>query len=68
MRKVAEYKQHADECRQLATKSSNEETRTQLVRMAEAWEGLAFDREAKIARQEGIAPLEQKTQDNGSQN
>ena len=60
MRKVEEYRQHAGECRQLATMSSNAETRTQLFRMAQAWEGLAHDREEQIARQERIAALEAK--------
>ena len=58
MRKVEEYQRHADECRQLANRSSNEEARTQLLQMAETWEGLARDREEQIARQERITALE----------
>jgi hypothetical protein len=58
MRKVEEYRRNADECRQLATKSSNEEARTQLLQMAETWEGLARDREEQIARQERMSALE----------
>ena len=65
MRKIEEYRRHADECRQLATQSSNEETRTQLLEMAETWEGLAHDREIQIARQKRIAALEQNGEDNG---
>jgi hypothetical protein len=58
MRKVEEYRRNADECRQLATRSSNEEARTQLLQMAETWEGLARDREEQIARQERMSALE----------
>ena len=58
MSKVEEYRRHAEECRQLATKSSSEEARTQLLQMAETWEGLARDREEQIARQERIIALE----------
>jgi hypothetical protein len=58
MRKVEEYRRNAEECRQLATRSSNEETRTQLLQMAETWEGLARDREEQIARQERMSALE----------
>jgi hypothetical protein len=58
MRKVEEYKQHADDCRQLATRSSNEEARTQLLQMAETWEGLARQREEQIAREGRITALE----------
>jgi hypothetical protein len=58
MRKVEEYRRNADECRQLATRSSNDETRTQLLHMAETWEGLARDREEQIARQERMSALD----------
>ena len=66
MRKVEEYRRHAEECRQLAGKSSNEETRTQLLQMAETWEGLAHDRGEQIARQERITALEAKKDGDGS--
>ena len=65
MRKVEEYKRHADECRHLATKSSNEETRTQLLQMADTWDGLARDREEQIARQERITALEANADEGG---
>ena len=60
MRKVEEYRRHADECRQLAAQSSNEETRSQLLQMAETWAGLARDRGEQISRQERITALEAK--------
>jgi hypothetical protein len=65
MSKVEEYRRHAEECRQLATKSSNEEARTQLLQMAETWEGLARDREEQIARQERITALEKNRDGDG---
>ena len=58
MRKVEEYKKHAQECRQLATASSNEESRIQLLEMAETWEALARDRAEQIAREKRIMALE----------
>ena len=66
MSKVEEYRRHAEECRQLATRSANEETRTQLLQMAETWEGLARDREEQIAQQERITALEKKRDDGGA--
>ena len=66
MRKVEEYKRHADECRQLASVSSNEESRRQLLEMAETWEGLARDRAEQLARQERISVLESGTNKTGN--
>ena len=58
MRKIEEYRRHAQECRQLATASSSEETRRQLLEMAETWESLARDRRDQVARQQRIEALE----------
>jgi hypothetical protein len=44
MKKEAEYKQHAFECRRLAEKMERGEQREQLLKMADAWERLAQDR------------------------
>ena len=59
MQKLDEYKQHADECRQLANQSSNEQNRQQLLVMAERWEQMAKDRAKLLERQQRIADLEQ---------
>lgn len=48
MQKSDEYRQHADECRALARKAQNEEQRAQLLKMAEAWENFAAERERTI--------------------
>ena len=51
MRKLSEYKQHADECRKMAANSSNPEHKRQLQIMAEAWEMLALEREKQLKKQ-----------------
>jgi hypothetical protein len=58
MRKVEEYKKHAEECRQLAAAASNDENRRQLLEMAETWESLARDRHEQLQRQKRISRLE----------
>ena len=58
MRKVEDYKKHAEECRQLARTAAKEEHRQGLLKMAETWDGLAQERAAQIARQERISALE----------
>ena len=45
MKKVSEYRQHAAECRSLASGMPNEEQRDQLLSMAETWDQLADERE-----------------------
>jgi chromosome segregation ATPase len=59
VRKASEYREHAQQCRVLANRTSNSEHRAMLSRMAETWEALARDREAHIKRQRRIAALEQ---------
>ena len=50
MKKGSEYRQHARECRALASNMESAEQREQLLQMADHWEALARDREALIAR------------------
>ena len=57
MKKVEDYRAHAEECRQLAA-SGDVNTKQQLLAMAETWDSLAGDREKQIARQERIKALE----------
>jgi hypothetical protein len=57
MKKVDEYREHAARCRELARRG-DENTRQQLLKMAETWESLAVDREIQIARQARIRALE----------
>ncbi|HEU0175940.1 MAG TPA: hypothetical protein VFV58_16875 [Blastocatellia bacterium] len=51
MRKVAEYRRLADDCRQLARRLRKPEHRQQLEEMATAWEMLALEREAHLAKE-----------------
>ena len=50
MRDPAEYRQHASECRKLALNARNEQERSQLTAMAEAWERMALERERQTTR------------------
>ena len=46
--KAAAYRRHARECHTLARHAQNEDQRLQLLVMAETWESLAVEREAKL--------------------
>src|SRR5688500_3146670 len=59
MRKVEDYKKHAQECRTMARNTTNEEQRRGLLQMAETWEGLARDRIVQMARHQRIGALDQ---------
>jgi hypothetical protein len=50
MKKASEYRQHAEECRDLAAQMDAEEQRELMLQMAQHWEKLAADREALIAK------------------
>lgn len=56
MKAVAEYRQHAAECRKLAKGLSEGDARDQLLAMAETWERLAQDRESRLPVQLEDAP------------
>jgi hypothetical protein len=45
MKKPAEYRQLANECRALARSARNEEHRSQLLKMAEGWDQFAVQSE-----------------------
>ncbi len=53
MKKVSEYRQHANECRALAANMSNHEQRDQLLKMADTWDRLAEERERSMRLSEG---------------
>jgi hypothetical protein len=50
MKKASEYRQHADECRQLAARMDVGEHRDQLLAMAATWEKLATERSEFVRR------------------
>jgi hypothetical protein len=60
MKKVEEYRRHAEDCRQMAKRFTSPHERGTLLSMARTWESLAADREADIKRQERLAALEGK--------
>ena len=47
MRKLQDYRQHAEECRAIARKTASPEQREQLLKMAETWDALASERERR---------------------
>jgi hypothetical protein len=55
MRKAADYRRHAEECRILARNMAPGEQRDLLLNMAQTWESLASDRERDFAKR-GITP------------
>lgn len=55
MKKASEYRQHAQECRELAAGMGSPEQRTMMLQMAEHWEKLAEDRVALIEKHPELA-------------
>jgi hypothetical protein len=55
MKKASEYRQHAQECRDLAAKMASPDQRGQLLEMARHWEQLARDRALLIAKHPDLA-------------
>jgi hypothetical protein len=51
LKTVAEYREHAEQCRKLAESVISEEHKAALKSMAETWESLAREREARLARE-----------------
>jgi hypothetical protein len=59
MKKIEDYRQHAEECRQLAARARSEDERLMLEKMADTWESLAKAREVQIARAERMKKLDE---------
>jgi hypothetical protein len=57
MKKASEYFQHAAECRDLAARATTDEQRKMLLTMAATWEGLAHERETRMAQQRRLEAL-----------
>jgi hypothetical protein len=49
MKKVEDYRAHADECRRMADQARSPEDKAMLMNMAATWESLAADRQKRIA-------------------
>jgi hypothetical protein len=54
MRKIEDYRKHAEECRQLARRAAPGEHRDQLMNMAHTWDGLAEERQRQLQLQTEI--------------
>ena len=48
MKTIEDYRQHADECRQLASRARTPEERDMILNMAATWEVLAKSREKML--------------------
>lgn len=55
MKKASEYRQHAQECRDLARQMPEGEQRDQLLEMAATWDNLAKERSALVQRHPELA-------------
>jgi hypothetical protein len=51
LKTVAEYREHAEECRRMAQSIASPEHKAALMTMAKTWEGLALEREKRITRE-----------------
>jgi hypothetical protein len=58
MKKVEEYREHAEQCRHMAARARDEQSKQQLLQMAETWESLALSREEDKVRAERIQAIE----------
>jgi hypothetical protein len=48
MKKVEEYRWHADECRGMANRTRSPRERDMLINMAATWDSLAVDRQRRV--------------------
>jgi hypothetical protein len=58
MKKIEEYREHAEECRALARRSKTQADRDMLLNMAATWDGLAEGRAKTIANRERLKKIE----------
>jgi hypothetical protein len=58
LRKISEYFDHADECRQMAKQAANPDHAATLENMAQTWETLAKEREQLLATRDRIENLD----------
>ena len=60
MRKIEEYKEHAEECRTLARRSKSQADRDMLMNMATTWESLAEGRTRSMEIKNRLATMEER--------
>ena len=68
MRKIEDYRRHAAECRDMATRATTPEQREMLVNMADTWDSLAEGRAAQLKRLERLERLGDGKMAVGSEN
>ena len=61
MKKIEDYRAHADECRLMADRARSPEEKAMLMNMAATWESFVVEREANVARQKRVAKFEKVT-------
>jgi hypothetical protein len=66
MKKVEDYRRHAQDCRLMANRSRSPEERGMLTNMAQTWDSLAVNCEEHIARTKRMAALEPPQRRDGS--
>jgi hypothetical protein len=57
MKKVEDYRSHAEECRTMARRARSAQERDMLINMARTWDDLSIHRAEQIARQKRIRAL-----------
>lgn len=65
MKKASEYRQHADECRTLASRMDVGEHRDQLLEMAATWDRLAEERSEMVQRHPEVSGEPRAVDDSG---
>jgi hypothetical protein len=63
MRKIEDYKVHAEECRELASRARNDSDRQMLLNMAATWEAMAVGRAEQLQRNKRLKALNQPLTD-----
>lgn len=66
MKKASEYRSHAAECRQLASRMNVGEHRDQLLAMAATWDQLAHERSELVRRHPELALTGEHDEESGS--
>jgi hypothetical protein len=58
MNKIAEFRKHAADCRELATKTANSEHQKMLLDMAQTWDELAKQRDQILGAVGAVSVLD----------
>jgi hypothetical protein len=57
MKKISEYRQHAEDCKALLSGAKSPEHREMLMNMAATWEALVVAREKRLAKDGEVGDL-----------